>query len=457
MAIDSKHEDHESLRIDKSHRGGDPYGEPSKWSKRYILGGIGVVAALGLFALGYRILAPAAPEVQVVRAATEGGADVGGIVLSASGYIVAHHKINVNSKVTGRVAWIGVEKGDKVKEGQVLVRLEDEEFRAQYQQARGAVENAKAYLQELQNGSRPEEVQQAQHNLDEARATAVNDKITLDRTRELFGQGVLSKQALDDATAKYEADQQRVNSLNQAFTMSKIGPRAEEIARAKGALIQAEGQAAYAKSLLDATVIRAPVTGTILERKVEKGELLTAQFASTAEGGPQGSVVALADLKDLQVENDIAQNDFSRLKPKQKAIVTVDAFPNLKWDGEIAEMSPEANRQKATVQVKVQILNPDEHLRPDMNATVKFLADQDYKGNTQASGAVVPTGAVRDHDGKKVVFIVVNGKTVEKPVKILEQRSNGYLVDGPINGENVITSGPENLKDGESVRIKGQS
>ena len=239
--------------------------------------------------------------------------------------------------------------------------------------------------------------------------------------------------------------------------MSKIGPRAEEIARAKGALIQAEGQAAYAKSLLDATVIRAPVTGTILERKVEKGELLTAQFASTAEGGPQGSVVALADLKDLQVENDIAQNDFSRLKPKQKAIVTVDAFPNLKWDGEIAEMSPEANRQKATVQVKVQILNPDEHLRPDMNATVKFLADQDYKGNTQASGAVVPTGAVRDHDGKKVVFIVVNGKTVEKPVKILEQRSNGYLVDGPINGENVITSGPENLKDGESVRIKGQS
>src|SRR6516225_9688494 len=457
MAIDSKHEDLESLRIDKSHRGGDPYGEPSKWSKRYILGGIGVVAALGLFALGYRILAPAAPEVQVVRAATEGGADVGGIVLSASGYIVAHHKINVNSKVTGRVAWIGVEKGDKVKEGQVLVRLEDEEFRAQYQQARGAVENAKAYLQELQNGSRPEEVQQAQHNLDEARATAVNDKITLDRTRELFGQGVLSKQALDDATAKYEADQQRVNSLNQAFTMSKIGPRAEEIARAKGALIQAEGQAAYAKSLLDATVIRAPVTGTILERKVEKGELLTAQFASTAEGGPQGSVVALADLKDLQVENDIAQNDFSRLKPKQKAIVTVDAFPNLKWDGEIAEMSPEANRQKATVQVKVQILNPDEHLRPDMNATVKFLADQDYKGNTQASGAVVPTGAVRDHDGKKVVFIVVNGKTVEKPVKIREQRSNGYLVDGPINGENVITSGPENLKDGESVRIKGQS
>jgi len=456
MSIDTKHDDLQSLRIDRSQRE-DSQGEPPKWASRYILGGIAVVVLLGLVALVYRLVSPSAAEVEVVRAATEGGGDVGGVVLSAGGYIVAHHKINVNSKVTGRVKWIGVEKGDKVKEDQVLVRLEDDEFRAQYDQARGAVENERAYYEELQHGSRPEEVQQAQHNLDEARATAANDKVTLDRTRELYGQGVLSKQSLDDATAKYESDQQRMNSLNQAFTLSKLGPRAEEIARAKGALLQAEGQAAYAKSLLDATVIRAPVTGTILERKVEKGELLTAQFASTAEGGPQGSVVALADLNDLQVELDIAQNDFSRLKPRQKGIVTVDAFPNLKWEGEIAEMSPEANRQKATVQVKVQIKKPDEHLRPDMNATVKFLADDNKNGNQGPGGAIVPANAVRDRDGKKVVFLVLNGKVVMKQVKILSQRSDGYLVDGPINGENVITSGPENLKDGQSVKVKGQS
>jgi HlyD family secretion protein len=456
MSIDTKHEDLQSLRIDRSHRH-DSDGEPPKWSRRYILGGIGLVVLLGIVALAYRLFSPAPAEVEVVRAATEGGPEMGGVVLSAGGYIVAHHKINVNSKVTGRVAWIGVEKGDKVKEGQVLVRLEDEEFRAQYVQAEGAVENAKAYLLELQNGSRPEEIQQAQHNLDEARATAVNDKITLDRTKQLFTGGVMSKQNLDDATAKYEADQQRANSLLRAFELSKLGPRAEEVARAKGALLQAQGQAGYAKSLLDATVIRAPVTGTILERKVEKGELLTAQFASTAEGGPQGSVVALADLSDLQVELDIAQNDFARLKPKQRGIVTVDAFSSLKWDGVIAEMSPEANRQKATVQVKVQVLNPDEHLRPDMNATVKFLADDDKSGNKQPAGAVVPATAVRDVNGKKVVFLALDGKAVMKTVKILEQRSNAFLVDGPINGENVITSGPEKLKDGQSIRIKGQS
>ena len=456
MVLDTKHEDLQSLRIDRAHRN-DSDGQPPAWARRYIMGGIAVVLLLGVAAMAYRIFAPGAAEVEVVRAATEGGADVGGVVLSAGGYIVAHHKINVNSKVTGRVKWIGVEKGDKVKEGQVLVRLEDDEFRASYLQSRGSVENAKAYLEELQHGSRPEEVQQAQHNLDEARATAANDKITLNRSKELFAQGVVSRQSLDDATAKYEADQQRVNSLEQSLALSRLGPRAEEIARGRGALLQAEGQLAYAKSQLDATTIRAPVTGTILERKVEKGELLTAQFASTAEGGPQGSVVALADLTDLQVELDIAQNDFSRLKPNQKGIVTVDAFPSLKWDGQIAEMSPEANRQKATVQVKVQIKSPDEHLRPDMNATVKFLADDDKNANQGPSGAVVPASAVRDHDGKKVVFIVRDEKAVMKQVRVLEQRSSGYLVDGPINGENVIVSGPENLKDGQSIRIKGQS
>ena len=456
MSIDTKHEDLQSLRIDRSRRD-DSGGEPPAWARRYIVGGIAVIVLLGLIAIAYRLFSVSPAEVEVVRAATEGGGDVGGVVLSASGYIVAHHKINVNSKVTGRVKWIGVEKGDKVKEGQVLVRLEDDEFRAQYDQAQGAVENARAYYEELQHGSRPEEVQQSQHNLDEARATAANDKITLDRTKELYGQGVVSKQSYDDAAAKYEADQQRMNSLNQAFALSKLGPRAEEIARAKGALLQAEGQAAYAKSQLDATVIRSPINATILERKVEKGELATSGFASTAEGGPQGSVVALADLSDLQVELDIAQNDFSRLRPEQKGIVTVDAFPNLKWNGQIAEMSPEANRQKATVQVKVQIKNPDEHLRPDMNATVKFLADDDKNASKESSGAIVPALALRDRDGKKVVFIVQNGKAVQKTVRVITQRSDGYLVDGPINGENVVTSAPENLKDGQSIKIKGQS
>ncbi len=461
MPIDTKHEDLQSLRIDRSQRS-DNGGEPSTWARRYIMAGIGVVVLLGLLAIGYRAFSADVPEVEVVRASAQSSGDAAGsTVLSATGYIVAHHTINVNSKVTGRLAWIGVEKGDKVKEGQVLVRLEDQEFRASYEQAKGALDNARAYLEELQHGSRPEEIQQAQHNLDEARATLANDKLTLDRTKELAANGVVSKQQLDDATAKFEADQQRVDSLQQGFTLTKIGPRPEEILRAQGAVAQAQGQLDYAKSQLDATVIRAPVSGTILDRTAEKGELITAQFASAAAGGPQGSVVSLADLNDLQVELDIAQADFARLSPNQKGVVTTDAYPDKTYDGQIAQISPEANRQKATVQVKVQVLNPgkypDVQLRPEMNATVRFLANDSPKGASTPTGVFVPSAAIRDRDGKKIVVIAYNGKAVAREVHITSQRTDGALVDGLVGGETVITSAPATLKDGDKIKIKGQS
>ncbi len=461
MPIDTKHDDLQNLRIDRSQRK-DNGGQPPMWAQRYIFGGIAIVVLLGAAALAYRTFSSATPEVEVIRAAAvTSGNDEGAAVLSATGYIVAHHTINVNSKVTGRLKWIGVEKGDKVKEGQVLVRLEDEEFRAAYDQSKGAVENARAYLEELQHGSRPEEIQQAQHNLDEARATLANDKITLDRTRELDAGGVVSKQQLDDASAKFDADQQRANSLQRAFELAKIGPRPEEIARAQGALAQAQGQLDYAKSQLDATVIRAPVTGTILDRTAEKGELITAQFASAAAGGPQGSVVSLADLNDIQVELDIAQADFARLFPAQKALVTTDVYPDKVYDGVIAQISPEANRQKATVQVKVQVLRPDRYpdieLRPEENATVKFLANDTPKNTKGPAGVFVPSTAIRDKDGKKIVLIAFNGKTIEREVHITSQRSDGALVDGLVGGENVITTAPPTLKDGDKIKIKGQS
>ena len=456
MAADDKHDELKNLRIDHSLRDGG--GESPAWSRRIIVGGIAVVLLLGMIVLGYRVLASDTPEVEVVRATAEGNDAAGATVLSATGYVVAHHKISVNSKVTGRVAWIGVEKGDKVKEGQVLVRLEDQEFRALYEQARGGYESAKARLAEMEHGSRPEEVQQAEHNLSEARATAANDKINLDRNRDLFAQGVVSKQALDDAIARNDASQQRVNSLEQMFRMSKIGPRNEQIDRARADVIQAQGQMDYAKAQLDATTIKAPVSGTILERTAEKGELVTAQFASGAEGGPRGSVVALADLTDIQVELDIAQDDFAKLGPKQEATVTLDAFKDRSYKGAIAEMSPEANRQKATVQVKVQITNPDSYLRPEMNATVQFLANDNKAATTQKQvGAFIPTQALRDKDGSKFVFLAFNGRTLKRDVHVLSPRSGGYLVDSLVGGETVVTNAPPDLKDGQKIRVKGQS
>lgn len=449
----TKFDELKSLRIDDHERGDHPQ-EP-KWSRRYIVVGIIVLVLLSLGTVVYRALQGSIPEVETTRAVVQqtGAGDIGGTILNATGYIVAHHKINVNSKVTGRVAWIGVEKGDKVKEGQVLVRLEDQEFRASVQQARGAYESAKAQYEAARNGSRPQEVERSQHDLEQAKAQLANDKANLDRMRPLVSEGVFSRQQLDDAVARHDASVQRVHSLQRTYDLTRIGPRQEDIDQARGQTMQAEGQLQYAMSQLDATQIRAPVTGTILERTAEKGELVTAQFASGAEGGPRGSVVALADLNDLQVELDISQGDFAKLGPKQRGIVTTDAYPDRQYKGVIAEISPEANRSKATVQVKVQVQNPDEYLRPEMNANVQFLSD-DGPAHVASTGVLIPASAVRDTSGKKQVFVVFKERARSRDVKVLSTRSNGYLVEGLTGGEDVIVRPPAELKDGDKVRVK---
>jgi len=454
MALETKYGDLHSLRIERSQK--QP--EEPKWSNRFILTGIGVIVVLGIIAFAVRLLSASIPEVQTIRAVTlSSGASSGDTILQAAGYIVAHHTISVNSKVTGRIAWIGVEKGDKVKAGQVLVKLEDQEFRAQVEQARGAVGMAKARLEQLEHGSRPEEIEQASANLDEARANLGNAKSTLERAKPLVAQGVFSRQQLDDAQAKYDAALQHEQALEKTYRLSKIGPRHEEIDNARAALEQARGQLAYAESQLEATQIRAPVTGTILERTAEKGELVTAQFASGADtGGPRGSVVTLADLTDLQVELDISQNDFAKLGPSQKAVLSTDAYPDREYKGVISEVAPMANRQKATVQVKVKVLGPDDYLRPEENANVRFLADEKSSGTKQtiSSGAVVPSSTVHDSGGKRTVLIAFNGRAVQREVKVLSQRSDGYLVEGLTGGEDVIVNAPADLKNGDKIKVK---
>ena len=154
----------------------------------------------------------------------------------------------------------------------------------------------------------------------------------------------------------------KVNSLQKAFELVKLGPRQEEIDALRGQVDQAKGALAYAENQLANTIIRAPVTGTILERAVEKGEFVTTSFVG--DRGAKGYVVSLADLNDLEVELDISQNDFAKLHSGQHGMVTTDAFPDRKYDGFIKEISPEANRQKATVQIKVKVVKPDSYLRP---------------------------------------------------------------------------------------------
>jgi HlyD family secretion protein len=397
---------------------------------------------------------PAVIEVETAVATAE-ARDASGIALSATGYIVAHHRIDVNSKVTGRVAWIGVEKGDKVQQGQVLVRLEDQEFQAQVTEAHGEVIGAEARLNALLAGSRPEEVQRDLNNLREAEAALANDKAVLDRNERLYSQKLISAQQMDEVRARYGASEHRAAALSQTYELSRLGPRKEEIERARGDLEQAKGKLAFTQSQIEATKIRAPLSGTILERTAEKGELITAQFASSLDsGGPRGSVVALADLSDLQVEVDISQDDFAKLNNIREARVSTDAYPDRQYAATIAQVSPEANRQKATIQLRVQILHPDEFLRPEMNANVNFISKE--KTDAMVTPIEVPFSAVVSRNGSRKVLLVSGGKAVEKQIRLIGKKTNGYLVEGISDGDTVVVDPPAGLKTGDRIKAKAR-
>jgi HlyD family secretion protein len=422
----------------------------SRRAGRWILAAVMALLVLGAARFAWmRQTAAAEVEIQRVQAAGSAGAEPG-VVLNATGYIVAAHKIEVASKVLGRVAWIGVDKGDRVRQGQVLVRLEDDEYRAQLQQARGQLANLQARLNEALNGSRPEEIAQAQANLGVGQADLENARVNLDRVRKLVAEGVLSRQALDDAQARYDSAAARVDSLKKAYELVRLGPRAEQIDALRGQVQQANGLVAFAETNLANTVIRAPVSGTILERAVEKGEFVTTSFVG--ERGAKGYVVSLADLNDLEVELDISQNDFARLGARQRGIVTTDAFPDRKYEGVISEISPEANRQKATVQVKVKVADPDGFLRPEMNASVAFVSEEKAAAGGPAKPVfVVPPGAVRDG----AVFVMLEDKAVRRPVKTGATTSQGIRIEeGLIGGEDLIVNPPPDLEDGDRVRRK---
>ena len=436
-----------SLQIDRAKK---RTAEPSKWATRWIVVGVLLFVLLGAGRFAYsRLNASTEVEVQRVKSLSSGHAEQG-VVLNATGYIVAAHKIELAAKVIGKVRWIGVDKGDRVKEGDMVVRLEDDEYRAQLDQAKGSLANLVAHLAELEHGSRPEEVAQALANLNQGKADLENARVSLERTRKLVAQTVMSQQNLDDAQARYDSAFAKMNSLQKAYDLVRIGPRQEEIDAMRGQVEQARGAVSYAETNLSNTIIRAPVTGTILERAVEKGEFVTTSFVGYR--GAKGYVVSLADLNDLEVELDISQNDFARLHMSQKGIITTDAFPDRKYDGFIREMSPEANRQKATVQVKVKVAHPDGYLRPEMNASVSFLSDEKNAAATRSQPIViVPAAAIRDSK----VFVVLDGRAVMRPVKSGTTNSQGVRIEqGLIGGEDLIVNPPATLKDGDRVRQK---
>jgi HlyD family secretion protein len=446
------------LRIDKSHKVRRDSGP--RWPWAVVIGVLGVV---GLAAYRYQQAASVVP-VEVVRvhpveasasqAAAEGGAsDL--VVLNATGYIMAAHKVELASKVVGRVAWVGVEMGDKVKAGQVLVKLEDDEYRARVAQQQGQLDAARARLRELEAGNRPQEIAAAEAQYQQAQVEAENAARNYRRLVEI--RSTRTQSEIDDAEAQMKSRQARADYARQQYELMKAGSREEVIAAQKATVAQLEGVLALAADDLKNTVIRAPQDSTILERNVEVGEFVTTGFVG--DRGAKGYVVSIADLSDLLVELDISQNDFAKVSSSQPCWITTDAYPDRKYAGVVQLISPVANRQKATIEVRVKITQPDDLLKPDMNATVSFLSTGREAVSQAADAGTpgrpvfrVPKSALRNNE----LFIVEEGKAKRIGVTPGLAAANGEteIRKGLIGGEEVILHPPETLKDGDAVKIQ---
>ena len=241
-------------------------------------------------------------------------------VLTVSGYIVNRERIEISPRFLGVVKWIGVKKGDSVTNGQVVVLLDDAEQRARVLEGEAQIENAKVAVEKAE--------------------------IDYRRARELIVLNIETKQIEDETRLRVAATQ--------------------------ALLRQAEAGVLLSRTYLDWTVIRSPISGVVLEKLVDQGELVTPQSFGGGRG-PSTAFLAVADPKDLQVEIDLNEADVAKVSLNQECRVSPEAYPDKTYRGYIAEMAPEANRQKGTLQLKVQIRDPDKFLTPELTAKVEFL------------------------------------------------------------------------------------
>jgi RND family efflux transporter MFP subunit len=326
-------------------------------------------------------------------------------VLSASGYIVARRKAVVSAKIQGRLSWLGVEEGSVVREGQVFARLESNDYEASVERAKAAVQRADADLAENQRQLRLAE--------------------------DLTKQNVLGTDSRD-ATAS-------------------------RVRLAEAALAQAKADVSFVEAQLSNTQIRAPFSGVVVKKMAEVGESVAPIPPGVNISTASGAIVALADLATLEVEADVAESNVAKVKNGQPAEVTVEAIPDRRYKSVLRQVIPTADRTKATVMVKVTILDKDKDLKPEMSAKVTFV-EMEKPSETKVDAAPVvsvPKAAVVSREGRPTVFLVREGKAQARLVVAgLERGDQVVIKDGLLGGETIIVKPPDSLKDGDGVKVK---
>ncbi len=289
--------------------------------------------------------------------------------LTAAGYIVPKKKVELGSKIMGRLAHLGVEEGDVVARGQVIARLEDNEIRAQLRQAEAALQLAQAKYAEISAGSRPEEIEQQRASLEQAEANLKAAKANLERFRKLYEKEIVSVQELETVQNQHQVRLAEYKGAQEKLKLLAAGPRPETLSIARAEIQQAQAQVEFYRTLLENTVIRSPITGVVVEKLAEVGEIVS---PNTAAEVSRSGIVTIASFADMRAEVDVNESDLVKLRLNQAADIVLDGLPDRTYRGLLAKIHPQANRQKGAFKIEVAVLDPDDKLRPEMSAKVVF-------------------------------------------------------------------------------------
>ena len=334
------------------------------------------------------------------------------VLLNATGYVVPQRKAALASKATGRLEWLGVAEGSRVKAGQVVARLENRDVVAQAQTASANVNSARARLAQAEADARDAERQ-------------------MRRDQELFDKGFVSIAALD--TSKARADR-----------------TAAAVVDARASIAAAQATARNAQVGVDYTEIRAPFDGIILSKSANVGDMIT-PFSNASES--KGAVVTLADMSSLEVEADVSESSVARIQIGQPCEITLDALPDMRFRGRIGRMVPTVDRAKATVMTKVQFEKIDPRVLPEMSAKVAFLSREVSAADQQPLTAVNGDAIVTRGD-RAVVFAVRNDHAVEIPVRTGDKIGDLTAITGEVKpGERVVLKPGDDVANGALVKV----
>lgn len=373
-----------------------------------------VVAAAIVSLFGYNRLlrAPVAVETASVTMSYPSQAYT---ELNATGYVVAQRKAAVASKATGRLVWLGVEEGSRVKKDEIIARLENLDVKATREQAAANLQLAKA-------------------NLEQGLAELRDAESALKRSEELLAQGFVSRASHDIAVARHDKARANIASLQAGIAAAQANLRGTDVA-------------------VEQTLIRAPFDGVVLTKAANVGDVVT-PFSSALDA--KGAVVTMADMSTLEVEADVSESNLSRVRIGQPVEIQLDALPDVRFRGVVARTVPTVDRAKATVMHKIRFLEADARILPEMSAKVAFLS-QEISDAERAPRAALNAAALTTRSGRNVVFVVRGDKVAE--VAVETGAKLGDLVEirsGPQPGEKVVLRPSAKLHNGAAVKPAGK-